>query len=330
MSAVGAGSARAAVAALLAAERRRRPKDWSRAADLLADAGDASDVLDKRVFYLSRAKRYDEAFELLATLREREPDNFLWPYMTGLSVLRPGALRGGAALVPRGVEAEPEAPEELVALGERAQQIGAGAESRPPAPAVSCGSGVSCRRRPKSASARTWPRPRTSSARCRCAPTLPARWRSWSRRSPTTRPTRTSTTGSGRRCACGRARDAVEHLRRARKLKPGDGNIELELALCLGRSGERDDALTHLRRRAERLRGLGLSRPGNWRSTLEEPHLALGYSSEPRGPDDAQGREGDEDACPGSRVDGVCPQGVRRGRGARWRRGRVAAGLRPR
>jgi cold shock CspA family protein len=67
----------------------------------------------------------------------------------------------------------------------------------------------------------------------------------------------------------------VAHLRRARKLKPGDGNIELELALCLGRGGERDDALQILRRRADRLRGWDLLKAGQLALDLAEPALAL-------------------------------------------------------
>jgi tetratricopeptide (TPR) repeat protein/cold shock CspA family protein len=55
---------------------------WSDAADLLAGS-DATDVLARRSFYLSRAKRYDEALELLAELRKREPKMVRWPYMTG-------------------------------------------------------------------------------------------------------------------------------------------------------------------------------------------------------------------------------------------------------
>lgn len=55
---------------------------WSEAADLLAGP-DATDVLARRSFYLSRAKRYEEALEVLAELRRREPKMVRWPYMTG-------------------------------------------------------------------------------------------------------------------------------------------------------------------------------------------------------------------------------------------------------
>jgi Tfp pilus assembly protein PilF/cold shock CspA family protein len=55
---------------------------WSEAADRLAGS-DITDVLAPRCFYLSRAKRYEEALELLAELRKREPKMVRWPYMTG-------------------------------------------------------------------------------------------------------------------------------------------------------------------------------------------------------------------------------------------------------
>src|SRR5581483_8250264 len=82
VSSISTGAAVSMADSVAAAEAAAATKDWSRAADLLAGAGDATDVLDKRVFYLSRAKRYEEAVELLARLRERDPDSFLWPYMT--------------------------------------------------------------------------------------------------------------------------------------------------------------------------------------------------------------------------------------------------------
>lgn len=56
---------------------------WDEAAKLLATEPATVEVLSKRCFYLSRAKRYDEALELLAELRRREPHVVRWPYMTG-------------------------------------------------------------------------------------------------------------------------------------------------------------------------------------------------------------------------------------------------------
>lgn len=55
---------------------------WHEAAELLADV-DTTEALSKRCFYLSRAKRYEDALEVLAELRRREPKMVRWPYMTG-------------------------------------------------------------------------------------------------------------------------------------------------------------------------------------------------------------------------------------------------------
>lgn len=58
-------------AAKLADEKR-----WAEAADALVGAPTDDYVLDKRVWYLSRAKRYEEALELCAQLRKRKPTDF--------------------------------------------------------------------------------------------------------------------------------------------------------------------------------------------------------------------------------------------------------------
>ena len=81
MSADGSAST---VAQLLAqAGQAADTNDWERALEILKPAPDLVPVLDKRAFYLSRAKRYDEACEVLAVLRAKEPTNFLWQHMTG-------------------------------------------------------------------------------------------------------------------------------------------------------------------------------------------------------------------------------------------------------
>ncbi len=56
---------------------------WERACELLADAGSDTRVLDKYAFCLSRAKRYDEAIAVLVELQSREPGEARWPYMLG-------------------------------------------------------------------------------------------------------------------------------------------------------------------------------------------------------------------------------------------------------
>jgi tetratricopeptide (TPR) repeat protein len=60
---------------------------WSEAADVLASAlaDDPENIvlLDKRGWYLSRAKRYAEAIAVYEFLASRRPGQAKWPYMVG-------------------------------------------------------------------------------------------------------------------------------------------------------------------------------------------------------------------------------------------------------
>jgi len=68
--------------AAAAADRR----EWSAAADLLRAAVKTDDVLDKLGWYLSLAKRYDEAIQVFTELRQRRPDDYRPPYMIGFQL----------------------------------------------------------------------------------------------------------------------------------------------------------------------------------------------------------------------------------------------------
>jgi tetratricopeptide (TPR) repeat protein len=58
-------------------------KEWSAAADALLKSGDAIPVPDKFAFYLSRAKRYDEAIEVLRAFCNRQPHASRYRYTLG-------------------------------------------------------------------------------------------------------------------------------------------------------------------------------------------------------------------------------------------------------
>jgi tetratricopeptide (TPR) repeat protein/cold shock CspA family protein len=58
-------------------------KEWDRAADLLAAAPQTDEIVDKHGWYLSRAKRYEEAIQVFLELRRRRPSDYLPPYMIG-------------------------------------------------------------------------------------------------------------------------------------------------------------------------------------------------------------------------------------------------------
>ncbi len=68
---------------LQAAEKLAGQKRWDEAASALQGAGESTQVLEKRCFYLSRAGQYEEAVELLKLLRERLPNSARIPYMLG-------------------------------------------------------------------------------------------------------------------------------------------------------------------------------------------------------------------------------------------------------
>lgn len=260
---------------LAQAEQAAEQKEWSQAADLLAAAGDATEVVDKRAFYLSRAKRYDEALEALATLRTRQPDNFLWPYMTAYQHY---AQERYEEAIPWFREALKRNPKHLKSWWRAANALSkCGREQE----AVRCAGRVLRLWRELPAEAQE--RERTNLAKAsyflgkvqmRNDPEGAIELLIQAVAHDPSDPHKHYRLGKALRYAR-RPADGVDHLRQARVLKPGDGNIELELALCLGRSGERDEALTILRRRAERLRGWDLLKGGQLALDLEDSTLAL-------------------------------------------------------
>lgn len=276
MSAVGANASGSA-AVLAAAEAAAEAKEWSRAADLLADAGDASGVLDKRVFYLSRAKRYDEALEVVARLREREPQNFLWPYMTAYQYY---AQERYEAALPWFREALKRNPKHLKSWWRSANALSkSGQEMK----AIACAGRVLrlWHELPKEAQERERSNLAKASyllgklqMRNDAAGAVPLLEQAVA--NDKSDPHKHYRLGKALRLS-GRPGEGIEHLRQARTLKAGDGNIELELALCLGRAGERDEAIAIVRQRAERLRGWDLLKAGQLALDLDEMHLALRF-----------------------------------------------------
>jgi tetratricopeptide (TPR) repeat protein/cold shock CspA family protein len=91
-----------------AAARAADRKEWSQAADVLAAAGDSNFVLDRRSWYLSRAKRYEEALELLAELRQRQPDHYRPYYMTGYQYYEQGDFRASIGWFDDAIQRNPE------------------------------------------------------------------------------------------------------------------------------------------------------------------------------------------------------------------------------
>lgn len=273
---VGVHAAAPGVAnALAVAEAAAAAKEWSSAADLLADAGDASNVLDKRTFYLSRAKRYDEALDLLARLREREPANFQWSYMTAYQYY---AQERYVEALPWFREALKRNPKHLKSWWRSANALSkSGQETK----AIACAGRVlrlwhelpqEAKERERSNLAKASYFLGKMQMRNDALGAVPLLEQAVANDQGD--PHKHYRLGKALRRA-GRPADAVEHVRRARRLKPGDGNIELELAVCLGHAGERDEALDVLRRRSERLKGWDLLKGGQLALDLDQPQLAV-------------------------------------------------------
>lgn len=82
--------------------------EWEHAADLLANAGSSSHVLDKRGFYLSRAKDYDAALQIYEELARREPTNGLYFYMAGYQHYERGDYDAALPWFDRALELLPQ------------------------------------------------------------------------------------------------------------------------------------------------------------------------------------------------------------------------------
>jgi tetratricopeptide (TPR) repeat protein/cold shock CspA family protein len=266
-----ADSRQALAEAAAAAER----KEWERAADLLANAGDSTEVLDKRSFYFSRSKRYDEALELFAILREREPENFLWHYMTGYQ----------CAIQERFAESLPFFREALRLNDGHVKSwwraANALARTGDERKAVICAGRVLKLWHSLPEEAKDQDRSSVGKAsyllgkiQMRSDPHGAIPLLEQALEADPQDPHRNYRLGKALRYA-NRPAEALPYLRRAAKLKPGDTNIEVELAIVLGRTGEKGEAEALLRRVERRLRGWDLLKGGQLALDLERPHLAL-------------------------------------------------------
>jgi len=95
-------------------------KAWDTAADILADAQPTDEVLDRRGWYCSRAKRYDEAITAFEQLRARRPRDYLPPYMIGYQYYQ---QQQWAAAVSYFDEALGHRPEHIKSLWRRAYAL---------------------------------------------------------------------------------------------------------------------------------------------------------------------------------------------------------------
>lgn len=264
--------ARQALADAAAAADR---KEWERAADLLVDAGNSTEVLDKRSFYLSRAKRYDEALELFEILREREPRNFLWHYMTGYQF---AIQERFAESLPFYREALRLNDSHIKSWWRAANALARTGDERK---AVVCAGRVLKLWHALPGDAKDQDRSSFGKAsyllgkiQMRSDPHSAIPLLEQALEVDPQDPHRNYRLGKALRYA-NRPADALPYLRRAMKLKPGDTNIETELAIVLARTGDKGEAEALLRRLEQRLRGWDLIKGGQVALDLERPHFAL-------------------------------------------------------
>lgn len=90
------------------AERAAADRDWSRAADILAGAKSTKFVRERRVWYLSRAKRYEEALQLLSELRQQDPEHYRPYYMIGYQFYEQGKYRESLEWFDAALERNPQ------------------------------------------------------------------------------------------------------------------------------------------------------------------------------------------------------------------------------
>ena len=93
---------------------------WETAADLLADGPPTDDLLDKRGWYSSRAKRHDAAIADYEILRSRRPNDYLPPYMIGYQFYQ---QERWADALPYFDEAIRRRPDHIKTLWRRAQAL---------------------------------------------------------------------------------------------------------------------------------------------------------------------------------------------------------------
>jgi tetratricopeptide (TPR) repeat protein len=227
-------------------------KQWDRAADLLAVGEQTNDVLDKRGWYLSLAKCYDEAIAIFLELRRRRPADYRPPYMIGYQHYNQERWRESIQWFDEALERKPDHIKSMWRKAHALEQIGDAKQA-----AITAGRIL-----------RTWhelPPARQDDDRKlvgrasfllgrqqldRDAAGATALLAQAAELEPDDPYKHYKLAKALRRS--GRPRDALEPAQRAQSLKVGDANIAVELAEALhacGRSSEAAKVLVHVARR---------------------------------------------------------------------------------
>jgi tetratricopeptide (TPR) repeat protein/cold shock CspA family protein len=250
-------------------------KDWARAADLLAAAPPTNEVLDRRGWYSSRAKRYDDAIAAFEQLRARRPRDYLPPYMIGYQHYQ---QQQWAEAIPCFDEALTRRPDHIKSLWRRAHALHRLGREREAV--LTAGRLL-----------RTWtalPDDKRDEDRRRYAQACHLIGRYQASHDPAgavellqkavehepNDPYHHYQLAKALRRAK-RAVEAVAAAEAARRLKPDDATIELEYVAALTAADRRDDAARCLRRIHRRCSGWAAYRAGTLSLQAGEVRLAI-------------------------------------------------------
>jgi tetratricopeptide (TPR) repeat protein/cold shock CspA family protein len=217
--------------------------------------GNDSYVLDKRVFFLSLAKRFDEALELLVELRNRDPKNARYLYMTGSQYYEQQKyaqalpwFESGLQLNPRHIKMWWRIAYAQHCSGNETAACAAASQ------VLKIWSGLPKDEQDRSLSVRAKALHLLGKTYLTYHPHLALPLLEQAVLDAPNDTYNLYCLGKAQRVMA-RPEEALATQRRAIKLKPADPHIRLELAICMGRTGDREGALAMLSRLSGRLAG---------------------------------------------------------------------------
>jgi tetratricopeptide (TPR) repeat protein len=238
------------VTAAAAAEQH----DWAAAAALLADARPTDDVLKARAWYLSRAKRYEDALEILKQRMAQDPDSHLPYYMIGYQYYEQGRYAEALPWFDAALERHPTHLKSHWRRANALRQVGQHTKAQIAAGQVlrlwhQLGPEDQQQERVTLAKASYL----LGRAQLRTDPASAIPLLEQAVRHDPADPYKHYGLGKAF-CKAGHPHNALSHLKRARRIKPGDLHIELQLAAALVATGESHRAIKILRRLRPRCR----------------------------------------------------------------------------
>lgn len=261
-------------AALTAADAHIAKAEWDAACAVLTTAGTTTPVLDKLAFCLSRAKRFDEALDILTELARRRPSEARYPHMIGYQLYAQERYADAIPYFRTAYRLDPGHIRNLYRLAQA--RLKTGDETR--AQLAAC----QVLRLWHAAPAKVQERERVAFARASYLlgraqlARDPAGAADLLRQAAEHDPRdadKQYLLGKALRKAC-RPSEAVVALRRAQQIEAGKLYIDLELAVALANAGEREAAAELLSRLARRLRAWDALKGARLAVTLEDPPTA--------------------------------------------------------